>query len=380
MKRLVILGSTGSIGTSTLDVVDHLTERFEIEALTACQNTRLFADQIRRYKPRAVVVCGPVPRDIEDICNENKTELLTGIEGLIDVSTRKEADIVLNALVGSVGLRPTIHALREGKILALANKESLVIGGELVTREAGGKMERILPVDSEHAALHQTLNGRPRTEVYGLWLTASGGALRNYKGALTDVTPAMALRHPTWNMGRKVTVDSATMMNKGLEVIEAHHLFRIPYDNIHCIIHTQSIIHSLVELTDGAVLAHMANPDMRGPIQYALTYPDLVPNMLPPLLPDGITALEFKRVEMNRYPCLALAIQAGRAGGSTVAVMNAVNEVAVSLFLDGKIGFTGIPAMIEAVLEKHDNRIDPTLDDVLAADAWARQEAHRIKT
>ena len=378
MKRLVILGSTGSIGTGTLQVVEHLHGQFEVEALTACRNMRIFAQQIERFKPRAVVFCEPIPRELRALCKQYNTELYTGIDGLNAVSTRDGVDIILNALVGSIGLVPTIHALRSGKTVALANKESMVIGGGLVLREAGNDGSRIRPVDSEHAALHQTLDGRSVEEVKRLWLTASGGALRDYRGPLEDVTPSMALKHPTWNMGRKVTIDSATMMNKGLEIIEAHHLFQVPYDIIQCLIHKQSTVHSLVELKDGSVLAHMAPPDMRGPIQYALTYPDMVPNMLPPLLPDGIAQLDFKRVDLSRYPCLSIAVEAGRIGGSTVAVMNAANEVAVSLFLEEKIGFTGIPALIESILEKHDNRENTSLDEILSADVWARDEARRL--
>jgi 1-deoxy-D-xylulose-5-phosphate reductoisomerase len=308
-RRLALLGSTGSIGRAALDVVEHLGTRYQIEALAAKTNGVLLAEQVRRFRPRVVVFGSRVHDQLRRVCSRVGARLLLGDEGLIAAASG-DADVVLNALVGATGLLPTLEALWAGKTVALANKESLVIGGNLVTAAAGEDMHRLIPVDSEHASLHMSLRGRDRNDIHAIWLTASGGALRDYEGDLASVTPEQALAHPTWAMGPKITIDSATMMNKGLEVIEAHFLFNLPVGDIRVAIHHQSIVHCLVEMCDGSVIAHMACPDMRGPIQYALTYPDLRPSQVDTLLPDRLTRLDFSVPSPERYPCLSLSRRA----------------------------------------------------------------------
>jgi 1-deoxy-D-xylulose-5-phosphate reductoisomerase len=356
--------------------VEHLGSRYRIEALAAKSNGRLLAEQVRRFEPRVVVFGSQGHQVLEHACSEVGAELLLGDDGLGSVASGN-ADVVLNALVGAAGLVPTLEALWAGKTVALANKESLVIGGNLVVKAAGRELQRLIPVDSEHASLHISLQGRDRKHIQALWLTASGGALRDYDGDLASVTPKEALAHPTWNMGPKITIDSATMMNKGLEVIEAHYLFDLPVADIGVVIHEQSIVHSLVELCDGSVIAHMACPDMRGPIQYALTYPDLQPSRVEPLLPRRLTRLDFSIPSPDRYPCLALSRQAAEVGGTALAVLNAANEVVVDLFLEERLAFVDIARVIEAVLEKHTANPEPDLAEILATDAWARESARK---
>ena len=373
-RRLAILGSTGSIGRAALDVVVHLGARYRIEALAAKTNGRLLAEQVTRFKPRVVVFGSLEHGLLRRACSQVGAELLVGNEGLIAAASG-DAEVVLNALVGAAGLLPTLEALWAGKTVALANKESLVIGGNLVKTAAGEHLERLLPVDSEHASLHMSLRGRSRHEIKALWLTASGGALRDYEGDLASVTPEQALAHPTWSMGPKVTIDSATMMNKGLEVIEAHFLFDIPVSDIRVAMHQQSIVHCLVEMCDGSVIAHMACPDMRGPIQYALTYPDLRPSQVDALLPDRLKRLDFSIPSTERYPCLSLSRRAAEMGGTALPVLNAANEVAVDQFLEQRLRFVDIARVIEAVLEKHTVNPEPNLTEILETDAWARETA-----
>jgi 1-deoxy-D-xylulose-5-phosphate reductoisomerase len=341
--------------------------------LAARSNATVLADQIRQFRPQLVAFGADDPH-VAEACREGGAALLTGDEGLRAAATQADTELVLNGMMGAAGLMPTLAALEAGKTVALANKESLVIGGHLVMAAAGGT-DRLIPVDSEHASLHVALRGRRSADVRALWLTASGGALRGYRGDLATVTPKQALAHPTWAMGKKITVDSATMMNKGLEVIEAHFLFGLGIDDVNVIMHTQSIVHCLVELWDGSVVAHLAWPDMRGPIQYALTYPELCPTSLPRLLPGGIEGLTFKSVDIERYPCLGLARRAAEMGGTALAVMNAANEVAVESFLTGKLPFTGIPKVTERVLAAHTTLPEPDLDAIVEADRWSRERA-----
>ncbi len=378
MKHIAILGSTGSIGRAALDVVSHLGEEFKVNALAAWSNGDLLAMQVEQYRPELVGFGSHEDARVAAACRRVGARLVLGREGLEEVAACQGVDTVLNAVVGAAGLLPTLVALRSGKTVALANKESLVIGGELVIRETGADLERLIPVDSEHASLHIGLRGKKSRDIRSLWLTASGGALRDYQGPLADVTPAQALAHPTWNMGRKITIDSATMMNKGLEIVEAHYLFNMPLDKIHCVMHEQSIVHCLVELNDGSVLAHMAWPDMRGPIQYALTYPDLVPSPLPPLLPKGLSRLDFKPVDHFRFPCLRLVRDAAEAGGIALAAMNAANEVAVASFLAKEISFVDIPKVIESVLDRRETICSPKLEDIMNADRAARENAREV--
>ncbi len=377
-KHLAILGSTGSIGRAALDVVEHLGQSFEIVALTARTNSSVLAEQIRRFRPRLVAFGSTDEEIVVGACREVGATLIGGREGIVAAAIYSDADIILNSLVGAAGLVPTIRALEAGKRVALANKESLVIGGELVIGVAGNEMERLIPVDSEHASLHVSLKGRNQNEVRALWLTASGGALRDYEGEMSEVTPRQALAHPTWSMGAKITIDSATMMNKGLEIIEAHYLFGLPVSRINVLMHKQSIVHCLVELTDGSVLAHLARPDMRGPIQYALTYPDLCPTPQSPLLSGGLGTLSFSPVDEERHPCLSIARQAAEVGGTILAAMNAANEIAVESFLEERLRFIDIARVIENVLETHETVYHPSLEDILETDEMARKAANKV--
>ncbi len=374
-RGIALLGSTGSIGRSALDVVTHLTPRLRVVALAARTNAGLLAQQVRQFRP-LLVAFGTQDPLVGEACREVGATLLVGEEGILAASIHPEAECVLNGLVGAAGLVPTLAALEAGKTVALANKESMVIGGHLVMAAAGG--DRLIPVDSEHASLHVVLRGRSPADIRALWLTASGGALRDYGGDLRKVTPSQALAHPTWSMGRKITVDSATMMNKGLEVIEAHFLFGLRLDAIDVILHRQSLVHCLVELWDGSVIAHLAWPDMRGPIQYALTYPELCPTGLPRLVPSGLEALSFRPLDPGRYPCLLLARRAASAGGTALAALSAANEVAVEAFLEGRISLTAIPVVIEEVLESHTAVPNPDLATILTADQQSRELAKAV--
>jgi 1-deoxy-D-xylulose-5-phosphate reductoisomerase len=350
-RRLLVLGSTGSIGTQALDVVERSgPDAFELVGLSAERSWEALVEQAVRHGVTRIALSD---RDAAARAAEAWTggEVLAGPEGLVELVIASGADLVLNALVGSAGLGPTVAALGEGIDLALANKESLVVGGELVTALAEATGARVLPVDSEHAALHQLLAGLPPGAVEGLTITASGGPFRGRTLAeLEDVTVEDALAHPTWAMGGKITVDSATLMNKGLEVIEAHHLFGTAYDDIRVVVHPQSIVHGLVELTDGAQLAHLGLPDMRIAIAYALHHPDVLE--LPTRRLDLVAAgrLDFAAPDLDAFPALRLALDAARSGGTAPCVLNAANEVAVHAFLAGRIGFTAIPAVIEATL------------------------------
>jgi 1-deoxy-D-xylulose-5-phosphate reductoisomerase len=350
-RRLLILGSTGSIGTQALDIVERSSD-LELVGLSAERSWEALVEQARDHRVARIALAEPHAgaRAAEAWTGG---EVLTGAEGLVRLVVESGADLVLNALVGSAGLGPTVATLGEGIDLALANKESLVVGGELVTQLAEATGAQIVPVDSEHSALHQLLASERPGTVDRLVLTASGGPFRGRSRAeLEDVTVEQALAHPTWAMGGKITIDSATLMNKGLELIEAHHLFGTPYDRIDVVVHPQSIVHSLVQLCDGAALAHLGHPDMRVPISYALHYPERVDVPVKPLDLAELGALTFEPVDTDAFPCLRLARDAALAGGTAPCVLNAANEVAVHAFLEGRLGFLGIPAVIEATLER----------------------------
>ncbi|MCK4258696.1 MAG: 1-deoxy-D-xylulose-5-phosphate reductoisomerase [Halanaerobiales bacterium] len=378
MKKIAILGSTGSIGIQTLDVVEQLD--FEVIALTANSSVETLADQAIKYRPKLVVLMNPEFVDeLEYKLQGTDIKILVGMDGLIEAATHPEVDMVVNALVGAVGVLPTLEGIRASKTIALANKETLVTAGELVMAEARAVNVQVLPIDSEHNAIFQALHGEDKLKVSRLILTASGGPFRNYsKEQLEMVTPAQALKHPNWDMGGKITIDSATLMNKGLEVIEAHWLFGIDYDQIDVVVHPQSIIHSLVEFDDSSVLAELGLPDMRVPIQYALAYPERQKNSLERLDLAKIGQLTFEAPKRDLFPCLNLAIRAGKRKGTLPAVMNAANEVAVHKFLKGEITFMEIPRLIEKVMEKHKVVDSPDLKQILAADEWARKEVERM--
>jgi 1-deoxy-D-xylulose-5-phosphate reductoisomerase len=379
VKRIAILGSTGSIGRSALAVVDAHPSRLQVAALAAGDNAALLAEQIDQYKPRvaAIATATGLDRLRSALSSTATTRVLSGAEGLLAVASHPEVDVVICASAGTAGLEAVLAAIEAGKTIALANKEVLVMAGALVTEAAQRNGVSILPVDSEHNAIHQCLHGRNPDEIRRLILTASGGPFRELPEADLDrVRPEAALRHPTWQMGRKITIDSATLMNKGLEVIEAHWLFGVDADRIDVLIHPQSIVHSMVELNDGSVIAQLGITDMRLPIQYACSYPERWDTPLPTLNLAKAGRLEFHEPAHDRFPCLALAYRALRAGGSLPVVLNAANEVAVEAFLDGKLGFTAIPRVIEKTMNTHEIERVSTIDTVRRVDRWARQQAH----
>jgi len=363
VKKIAILGSTGSIGQQTLDVIRALPDELKVVALSGNKNLELLERQIREFRPR--VFCSSVKPDIS-----YGGEFLSAEE----IASHPEVDFVIVATAGKAGLSPTLAALRAGKTVALANKEVLVMAGEIIVREASLHQAQILPIDSEHSAIWQCLQGE-ENKPQRLFLTASGGPFYHYsQPQLAEVTPEQALRHPVWKMGRKVTIDSATLMNKGLEVIEAHWLFSFPFDSIEILIHPQSIVHSMVEFMDGSLKAQLSWPDMRLPIQYALSYPLRWPNSeLPRLDWNKIQSLNFEPIDYKRFPCLKLAIDAGKSGGTYPAVLCAADEIAVELFLRHRIGFIDIAKIVQKTLEQHQNIPEPSLEEILAADAWAKE-------
>jgi 1-deoxy-D-xylulose-5-phosphate reductoisomerase len=378
MKRLAILGSTGSIGTSTLDVVEAHPNEFEIAALAAGSNLDLLERQIRRFGPPLVSLASEAAaRELRRRLASTRTEVTWGSESLIQAAAATGADTVVSAIVGGAGLLPTMAALSAGKVVALANKESLVMAGELMTAMANARGTRILPVDSEHSAIFQCLNGHSG-QVQRIVLTASGGPFRQLPlAAFAHIAPEDALRHPTWSMGKKITIDSATLVNKGLEVIEAHWLFGLPLDRVDVIIHPQSVIHSLVEYVDGSFLAQLGVADMRIPIQYALTYPERRACPAARLALEDMASLTFEAVDRQKFPCLDLAYEAARAGGSWPTVLNAANEVAVRWFLDHRVGFDEIPTIIRKALDAHRCRAVGSVEDVLAVDREVRGRMER---
>ena len=374
MKRLAILGSTGSIGTSTLDVVGAHPDAFEVVALAAGSNLDLLEQQVRRFAPPLVSLASETAaREFRRRLASGRTEVTWGREGLLHAAAGTGADTVVSAIVGGAGLLPTMAALSAGKVVALANKESLVMAGELMTAEARARGTRILPVDSEHSAIFQCLNGKIG-QVRRIVLTASGGPFRQLPmEAFARITPEDALQHPTWSMGKKISIDSATLVNKGLEVIEAHWLFGLPLDQVDVIVHPQSVVHSLVEYLDGSFLAQLGVADMRVPIQYALTYPERCVCPAARLDLEKLPGLTFEPVDRQKFPCLDLAYEAARAGGSWPTVLSAANEVAVQRFLDRRIGFDEIPTMIRKALDAHPHRAVHSVEDVLEVDREVRQ-------
>jgi 1-deoxy-D-xylulose-5-phosphate reductoisomerase len=380
MKRISILGSTGSIGQSTLSVVEKFPDRFKVVALAAGNNVELLEKQVRRFKPLVVSIAGEVQAaSLKKRCRDIDVRVFSGIEGMIQVAAADEAEITVSAIVGTAGLVPTMAAIRAGKDIALANKEVLVTAGELVMAECRAKGVRILPVDSEHSAIFQCLQAGASGDIKKIILTASGGPFRTYsKKDLKKVTLAQALRHPNWNMGKKITIDSATLMNKGLEVIEARWLFGVDPEQISVLVHPQSIIHSMVEYQDGAVVAQLGMPDMRGPIAYALSYPERLTDVSPPLDLAAVGTLTFEEPDLDRFSCLAYAYDALRAGGSMPAVLSAANEIAVKYFLEEKIGYSDIAPVIGETMDAHSISSLETVEDALKADLWARKEAEKI--
>ncbi|MDH4617228.1 1-deoxy-D-xylulose-5-phosphate reductoisomerase [Brevibacillus sp. AY1] len=378
MKRIALLGSTGSIGTSTLDVVEQHPESFSVVALAAGTNVEVLAEQVKKFRPQLVSVgteeAAFALRGL--LGSEAKPEIAVGAEGLEQVARHPEANFVMTAVVGSVGVAPTLAAIEEGKTIGLANKETLVSAGPVVMKAAKEKGVQIIPVDSEHSAIFQCLQGERREDVSKVIITASGGSFRHLtRDELANVTLEQALAHPNWNMGAKITIDSATMMNKGFEVIEAHWLFDLPYKQIDTILHYESIIHSMVEFKDSAVMAQLGTPDMRVPIQYALSYPTRMPLQTEPLNLVKLGTLHFAVMDFERYPLLQLAYECGKAGGTYTAVLNAANEVAVDLFLKGSIGFQAIEQIVRKTCDAHKGITNPTLEEIFAADQWARSQA-----
>lgn len=380
LKRLTVLGSTGSIGVSTLDIVAAFPEKYQIIALSAGNNIDLLQRQIDLFRPKIVSVLSQ--RDAEQLALRIKginVEISYGIEGMIRCATAPESEMVVAAVVGAAGLVPTMAAIKAGKNIALANKETLVMAGSLIMEEAVRQKINLIPVDSEHSAIFQSLAGHRHEDLRRLILTASGGPFREYGSfQFKSITPESALAHPNWEMGKKISIDSATMMNKGLEIIEAHWLFGVPIEKISVHIHPESIVHSLVEYHDGAMIAQLGVPDMKTPIAYALSWPERMPLNQPPLDLCQLGRLTFSQPDEQRFPCLRLAYDALSLGGTVPAVLNAANEVAVESFLQHQISFLGIPQLIEQVLALHQRSDVKTLDQVLQADLWARKEAKKM--
>ena len=378
MKILSVLGSTGSIGKNTLEVVSKYPDRFRIKALAVNNNIDLLEKQIEEFKPELVAVFDEVSAErLKEKCSGIK--IVSGADGLVEAATLGGVDMVVSAIVGSPGLVPTFEAIRAGKDIALATKEALVMAGKIVMAEAVKHNVKIYPVDSEHSAIFQCLEGREMRDVSKIILTASGGSfLRKTAAELENVTVAAALDHPNWDMGRKISIDSATLMNKGLEVIEAFWLFGLPLEKIGVVIHPQSIIHSMVEFIDGTVIAQLSLPDMKGPISYALSCPERLGDILPPLDLAKIGTLTFEEPDMNKYQSLALTFDALKKGGTMPCVLNAANEVAVAAFLEERIGFTDIFRLISDTMSEHEVLAADSLAEVLAASDWAMNKAKEL--
>jgi 1-deoxy-D-xylulose-5-phosphate reductoisomerase len=376
MKNIVILGSTGSIGTNTLDIVAKFPNQFRVVGLTAGSNVEKLEEQVRVFKPSVVALTEEAAAArLQERCGSS-VEVLSGMAGMTRVAALSESDLVISAIVGAAGLVPTLAALRAGKNVALANKEPMVMAGQLMQEEALAHGVRIFPVDSEHSALFQSMEGHRREDIRRLILTASGGPLWDSSlEQMRMVKPEEALRHPNWKMGAKITIDSATLMNKGLEVIEARWLFDIPASQIEVLVHRESIIHSLVEYRDGSVIAQLGLPDMRTPISYAMNYPQRMPLDPPPLDLASIGKLTFYHPDKDRFPCLDLGYEALRTGGTVPAVLNAANEVAVAAYLQERIGFLDIPRVIRGTMETYRPAALRELEDALEADRWARSKA-----
>ena len=380
MRSLTILGSTGSIGLSSLDVVRQHPEKFSVSCLAAGQDVKVLAEQIKEFMPDAVSVKdAESAKKLEAMLEDYKPDIFYGVEGASTIAAADGSDMVVSAIVGAAGLVPTVHAIKAGKHIALANKETLVVAGQLVSDLVKKHNVRLLPVDSEHSAIFQSLEGHRTEDVERIILTASGGPFRNTPAEkLKNVRLEQALKHPQWSMGAKITIDSATMMNKGLEVIEAHWLFDMPAEKIGVVVHPQSIIHSMVEYIDGCVIAQLGSPDMRAPIAYALSYPERCESGIQKLDLIKIGTLTFEEPDMVRFPALRLAFDALRAGKTYPAVLNAANEIAVAAFLDKKIGFTDIAATVDKTMQAHNAYTPVELDEYLQADKWARETAQKL--
>ncbi len=381
MKCLTILGCTGSIGTNTLEIVAAFPERFDVRALCAGKNVSLLTDQVRQFGPELAVVldeAGACELD-ERLGRGHGVRILFGDEGYREAATLSSVDMVVSAMVGAAGLVPTVAAIEAGKAIALANKEVLVMAGDVVMSLAVEKNVPVLPVDSEHSAIFQCLQGQDRRFLARIHLTASGGPfLNSSRNEMEKAGPAEALSHPTWKMGKKISIDSATLMNKGLEVIEAAFLFAVSAADIEVVVHPQSIIHSLVSFVDGSLLAQLSLPDMKGAIAYALSYPERLTSVEPTLDLAELGQMTFERPDDERFPCLGLAFEAARQGGTLPAVLNAANEIAVHAFLDERMPFFRIPALIEDVMARHKVMTSPALSDIMDADVWARQTAREM--
>lgn len=376
MRKIAVIGSTGSIGTQTLDVVRQHPDQFVVEGLAAGSNIDLFVQQVNAFRPKKASIGNKRLAEQVAPLLPAEVKLYYGEEGLIEVAAGTDADFVLSSIVGSAGLPPTLAAISEGKTIGLANKETLVTAGHIVTELAKQKGVALLPVDSEHSAIFQCLNGESIDEVEQITLTASGGSFRHLaREQLKDVTLEDALKHPNWSMGAKLTIDSATMVNKGLEVIEAHWLFGLPYDRINVLLHPESIIHSFVEYRDGSVIAQLGTPDMRIPIQYAMTYPARLPSASKRLSLAEVGKLHFQEMDYERFPCLRLAFECGKIGGTATTVFNAANETAVARFMNREIPFLQIETIIETVLSRHIPQKQADLETIQAADRWARELA-----
>ncbi len=380
LKHISLLGATGSIGTQTLDVIRKHPHHFRLESMSVGKNIKLAIEQVHEFAPKLLSVQSK--EDYDKLIHEvpSSTRVVYGSEGLIEVATAQESEILVNAVLGSVGLSPTLAAIQAGKTIAIANKETLVTAGHIVTEEAKRHNVALLPVDSEHSAIFQALNGESIKEVDRLILTASGGSFRDRsREDLVNVTVREALNHPNWSMGAKITIDSATMMNKGLEVIEARWLFDMPYEKIDVVLHKESIIHSMVEYIDGSVIAQLGTPDMRVPIQYALTYPKRLQSISHERLNLWeIGALHFTKIDMKRFRCISFAYEAGKIGGTMPTVLNAANETAVAYFLENRLSFLEIEHVIEQALERHSLIKQPTLEEIIAVDAETRAFIHSM--
>ncbi len=379
-RRIAILGSTGSIGKNALQVLEGLGSGYEVAALSAHTSAELLSEQARRYRPRYVAVTEPSRAGLLcDLVKGLDVEVLAGPDSLVELAGLADIDVVLTAVVGAAGLPAVLAAAEKGKTIAIANKEPLVVAGELLTRTAGEHGARIIPVDSEHSAIFQALQAGRADEVARVILTSSGGPFRGLAGRqLESATVEQVMAHPVWEMGPKITVDSATMMNKALEVIEAHWLFSVPVEQIEVLIHPESIVHSLVEFVDGSVLAQMSRPDMRIPIQYALTYPRRLPGRSERLRLEDIGKLTFEEPDVETFPAVAMGYEVARAGGTAPSVFNAANEVAVEEFLAGRIKFVNIVEIIRRCLDEHDVKGEPDLEALLEADGWARRQVREL--
>ena len=378
MKKIAILGSTGSIGVNALRVIQANPEKYQVTALAAGKNIRLLLEQIKRFRPLAVAVMEETAADElkAQLTNSGRPEIFFGTEGFIRLATMTEVDTIISAMAGAAGLLPTYSGIKAGRNIALANKETMVMAGSLVMAEARKHGVSILPIDSEHSAILQSLQGHPREDLRRVILTASGGPFRDLSlEEMSKVTPAQALNHPNWNMGPKVSIDSSTMMNKGLEAIEAKWLFDLKMDQISILIHSQSIVHSMVEYKDGSIISQMGVPDMIIPISFALSFPHHLKTRVPPLELEKIGILSFEKPDMKRFRCLDLALKAAEIGGSMPAVLNGANEIAVDSFLKGNIGFLDIPDLIEKTMASHENHPIDSIETVMGVDTWARDTA-----